>query len=694
LKTKKAAETIKVFTTSPALSAHCLLLAACCSLTVRREIQIIARPLLCLKITLALFAFNLLEPQAMTTHKHSGRLLLTTTLLTLLLLTVTVSAASTEKLSAINYRLRMSKPVSHLFEVSIEAQLPEGETAEYLDFQMPRWSPGRYSVFDFAKNVQEVQAASGICPQGAKCKMAALPVTRLDNQTWRVPLLGGRSMTLRYKVFGDDLSGTFSQLDDRHANINGASVFMYIVNHKQDPVLLSIYPPNNWRIINGRTGRADEREWRFENYDLLIDTPTEIAPDWTLDEFKIDGKTYRVVLHSFGAEGGKRAELVRDLEKIVRAETRMWGAPEFDAYTFLIHFAADDRSGDGMEHLTSTQIIEPGALSETNSYQGALGTAAHEFFHVWNVKRLRPVELGPWDFTRPLNTRVLWIAEGFTTYYGNLMLRRAGIRNDAQLFSYLGALIGGIENAPGSRLMSAEASSLSAPFIDGEIHEQRTNLGNTAVSYYPKGATLGLVLDLTIRRMTEGRASLDDVLRRMYEEFYLKSEKATYYLRGRGYTSEDFERVATAVAGADLSDFFNRYVRGVETPPYEDALAGVGLRLRRTPASEPYRAGLSLDGESMVITNVRQNTAAEDGGLKQGDVLLSIGDKKVTGETWTGELGRYKRNQIVPIAVKRDRRTIKTVIKIGQPERYDYHVEERPDASAQARRLRAAWLEN
>jgi predicted metalloprotease with PDZ domain len=586
----------------------------------------------------------------------------------------------------------MSRPASHLFEVSIEAKLAEGAPVDYIDFQMPRWSPGRYAVFDFAKNVQEVSAASGICPPRAQCKMAALPVTRLDDQTWRVQLSGADSLTLKYKVFGDDLSGTFSQLDNRHANFNGGSIFMYIVGHKQDPVKLSIDPPTNWRIVNGRMESAEQREWQFANYDILIDTPTEIAPDWTVDEFQVDGKTYRAVVHSFGSEGGKRPQFLHDLEKIVRAETRMWGAPEFETYTFLIHFAADDHSGDGMEHLTSTQVIEPGALSEPNAYQGALSTAAHEFFHVWNVKRLRPVELGPWDFTRPLNTRAMWIAEGLTSYYGNLMLRRAGLWDDTQFLSYLGRLIGGIENAPGSRLMSAEESSLSAPFLDGEVHRQRTNLANTAISYYPKGATLGLTLDLLIRQKTNGRASLDEVMRRMYEEFYVKSPKATYYLRGRGYTSEDFERVASEVAGTDLNDFFKRYVRGVEVPPYDEALAGVGLRLTRTPAPEPDSAGITLNGQSMEIVSIRNGSAAEDAGLKQGDVLLSIANKKVTGETWEKALNRYQQNQTVSINVRRDRNIINARITLGEPERYDYHVEERPDASPETRALRAAWI--
>jgi predicted metalloprotease with PDZ domain len=598
------------------------------------------------------------------------------------------------RLASISYSLTMSRPVSHLFEVKIEALVAEGSSADYLDFQMPRWSPGRYSVFNFAKNVQEVQAASGICPPHALCDMGSRPVTRLDDQTWRVSLLGSRSLTFTYKVFGDDLSGTFSQLDTRHATFNGGSIFMYIVGHKQDPVKLSIEPPKDWRIINGASTRTDQRDFSFPNYDILIDTPTEISPDWTLDEFKVDGKNYRVMVHSLGDEGGRRAALVRDIEKIVRAETHMWGTPEFETYTFLLHFAADDRSGDGMEHLVSTNIIEPGALGEPETYESALEAVSHEFFHVWNMKRLRPAELGPWDFTRPVSTRGLWVGEGITEYYGELMLRRAGLWTDERLLKRLGQVITGVETRQGSRLMSAEESSLVAPFLDGAIDTQRTNLANTSVSYYYKGEVVALALDLLIRGKTRGRASLDEVMRRLYEELYLKSPNASYYLRGRGFTSEDFERVTTEVAGTDMSDFFKRYVRGVEVPPYDEALRSVGLRLVRELSSNPF-VGITSDFEeqtSMKIGNVRNNSPAEDAGLKKGDIIISVGDTKVTRETFVPTIIRYKPQTRVPLTIKRDRSTIKLTITLGEPDSYNYHLEEIKDATQEMRSLRAAWM--
>ncbi len=603
------------------------------------------------------------------------------------------AAAQDKQLERITYRLSMTRPASHLFEVSIEVETEDGFPAGHLDFQMPRWSPGRYAVFDFAKNVQEFRASLACLPD-KECADVAPSITRTDNQTWRVETSGARSVTASYKVFGNDLSGTFSQLDARHANYNGGSVFMYIAGHKENPVSLEIEPPAGWRIINGRMESAEQRLWQFPNYDLLMDTPTEIGPDWTVDEFKIDGKTYRVMVHSFGEEGGKRAAFVREVEKIVRAELAMWGAPDLDSYTFLIHFANDGHSSDGMEHLTSTQIIESGTLANPDSYASALDTVAHEFFHIWNVKRLRPAELGPWDFTRPLNTRALWIAEGITNYYGHLMQRRAGVRSDAELWAILAAYIGSIENAPGSRLMSAEDASLSAAFLDGSTHAQNTNLANTSVSYYNKGEVVGLALDLLIRGRTKGRASLDEVMRRMYDEFYLKSPKATYYLRGRGYTSEDFQRVTSEVVGADMSDFFRRYVRGVDTPPYEEAFGYVGLRLVREPPREPDTAGIVLGAAPQIvkIENINNGSAAELAGLTKDDEIVSIGDKAVTQQTWLSALNKFKPGERVPLTVRRDLKIVQLNLTLAEPDHYLYRIEERKDAAPEMRSLRAAWM--
>lgn len=600
-----------------------------------------------------------------------------------------------QPLHSITYRLSMSHPLSHLFEVKIEVELPAELQNGPVEFQMAKWSPGRYAVFDFAKNVQEFSAAAGTCPSHTPCDLARRPVTRVDDQTWSVAPMGSSSLTVTYKVFGNDLSGTFSQLNGKHANFNGGCIFMYVVGHKPDPVNLSIDAPQGWKIINGRMNQLGQTEWQFSNWDLMIDTPTEISPDWSIDNFDVDAKKYHVVVHSLGDEGGKRPALVRDIEKIVRAETSLWGPPEFDEYTFLVHFAADDHSGDGMEHLTSTQVIESGALADPGIFEDTLDTVAHEFFHVWNVKRLRPYELGPWDFTRPLATHGLWVAEGFTNYYGHLMLRRAGLWDDSRFLSREAQTITGVERAPGNRLMSAEESSLVAPFIDDAAHAQLTNLENTSISYYPKGELIGMVLDLVVRGRSKGKASLDDIMRRMYDEFYLKSPNNSYYLKGRGYHTEDVQRVAGEVAGFSLEEFFDKYIKGVEALPYEEALSYAGLRLVKAQSKEPFNAGMSLqfDGpHEAVIDTVRNNSPAEAAGLQSGDEILSVAGKPASKTSWLQSLGRYKSGDSVPVVARRNRQTIKASIVLDQPDRFEYRIEERPDATAEQKALRSAWL--
>jgi predicted metalloprotease with PDZ domain len=587
----------------------------------------------------------------------------------------------------ISYSQAMSRPASHLFEVTIDVTVPANDSSGFIDFQMPKWQPGRYAVANFAANVQEFKAQS---------QTRSLVWTRIDDQTWRVQRQGNRSVTATYKVFGNDLSGTYAQLDFGHATYTGGEIFMYVAGHKADPVELHVEPPPNWRVVNGRIERPNQRDWQYPNYDIFIDNPTEIGPDWTLDEFRVDGKTYRVVVHSRGDEDGRRPALVRDVEKIVRAQVRMWGPPEFDSYTFLFHFAADDRSSDGMEHLTSTHIIEPGILAERHTYANAVSTAAHEFFHAWNVKRLRPIEFGPWDLTKPAATRALWIAEGFTQYYGMLMYYRAGVEEPEEFLQNLSDTIATIENSPASKLMSAEASSLAAPFIDTAVHRQRTNLSNTSLSYYLKGELIALNLDLLIRGWTRGQRSLDDVMRRAYEEFYLKGPNASYYLKGRGYSIEDFARVVSEVAGRDMTDWFDRYIRGVDLLPYDEALATVGLRLVKSPAYQPYTAGIVVDRDdrqALRLGALHTNSPAERGGLQEGDVVLSIGGTNVSRENWLSVINRYKKGDRVPVTVRRFRRSMDLSIVLEEPDVFDYRIEEIPNVTAQARALRSAWLQ-
>jgi predicted metalloprotease with PDZ domain len=242
--------------------------------------------------------------------------------------------------------------------------------------------------------------------------------------------------------------------------------------------------------------------------------------------------------------------------------------------------------------------------------------------------------------------------------------------------------------------MSAEESSLVAPFMDDAPHAQQTNLANTSISYYPKGETIAIVLDLLIRGRTKGKASLDDVMRGMYEEFYLKSPKATYYLRGRGYRSEDFEQMVSRVAGSDMSDFFRRYVQGAERLPYEESFAQVGLKFV-SQARAPVTIGISGDENEKVIykiASVRPDSPASDAGLQVGDVITSFGGTRLTVTNFLKTIGRYKPGERAQLSVTRAGRPLTISLVLGAPQLFDFRIEENPSASVESKALRAAWL--
>ena len=326
----------------------------------------------------------------------------------------------------LEYHLILTHPSLHLVTVEITAGKVSGD---FLDFVMPAWSPGRYAIYDFAKNVQEFEAAGA---QGQ-----SLAWTSLDKQTWRVDVRqAGGIVKARYRVFANDLNGTFSQFDGTHANLNGPSIFMYVAGHKPDPLTLTVDAPKDWQLISGFSDSTSQRTFQAPNYDRLVDTPLEACAETKLAQFQEQGKTIRVAVHSYGGDSTDPSKLREGLQKIVHAEMALMPAPDFESYTFIFHFAPDISMGDGMEHLNSTQIIIRGSLG--SSLAEALETAAHEFFHLWNAKRLRPAALGPFDYTREVYTPSLWLAEGVTTYVSYLSLLRSGLWTRQQFLARLG----------------------------------------------------------------------------------------------------------------------------------------------------------------------------------------------------------------------------------------------------------------
>ena len=479
------------------------------------------------------------------------------------------TAHATQPPLDIAYRLTIADPASHLYGVQLDVRGVHGDA---LELQLPVWSPGRYARFDFARNLQEL----AITAEDGR----PLTVERRSGSRWRVHTDGVGHVVVRYRAFWNNLSGTFSVLDTAHANWNGASLFMYVVGHKPDPVTLHVDHPAGWHVINGDARTLDQVDYRFENYDRLIDTPTEVAPAIMVDSFTVDGRLYRTMVHHNGAPpAGARQRFVADVGKIVRYENSVFGPPPLEMYTFLFNIGYN--GGDGMEHLYSTEIIDSRPWSVTEPLLSGVGTAAHEYFHVWNVKRVRPLLLGPFDYTSERYQPSLWVAEGWTQYYGEAALYRAGVLPADGFLGTMARYVQWNLTAPGRKEVSARMASFEAPFWDGaQRGAYETNGRETFFSYYTKGAGVALYLDLLIRERSGNTRALDDAFRNL-RRLSWEQPNASYYLQGRGYTEADVERAVSDAAGTDLHAWFERHVGGTDDMDYDAVLAGAGLRLER-----------------------------------------------------------------------------------------------------------------
>jgi predicted metalloprotease with PDZ domain len=580
------------------------------------------------------------------------------------------------------YTARVERPTTHMVSIEIVARQVQSPA---LDFVIPAWAPGRYAIYDFAKGVQEFAA------EGADHR--PLRWIKLDKQTWRVDAGGAGTVEVRYRVFANDLTGSFSQVDAVHANLNGPSVFMYVDGHKADPIVLTIEAPAAWKVVSGFSTSTTERTFHASNYDRFVDTPLEICGECTVVQFQEQGKTIEVAVHTYSDGDTNRSRLLAGLQKIVHVEMAAMPPPDFEHYLFIFHFVPDISMGDGMEHLNSTQIIIQGSVRD--STQEALDTAAHEFFHLWNVKRLRPAALGPFDYTRENYSRSLWFAEGITTYYSYLFLLKSGLWRREEFLNRLGNEMSTLAREPGNELMSAESASFSAWFFDRSPQMQETNFSNTTISYYNKGALLGMLLDLQIRSITRGRSSLLDVMQFMYHRFY-EAPAATYYGPGRGFEEKDVVEALNSVTGFDFAPFFEHYVSGTDSLPYQATLALVGLKLNVvTPATAPPSLGVAVQPElrGARIVSIFPGSAADRAGLSRGDLLTDVDDQSLATEDIAGRLKAYPAGANVSITVERHGHRESMTVVLDPPSQSEYSIIPSSSATPEQVSMRETWLD-
>lgn len=572
--------------------------------------------------------------------------------------------AKTSELSAnVTYTISLANPEQHLAHVQII--LPAGHPTREL--QLPVWN-ALYQIRDFSQYVNWIRASD----RAGK----PLAVRQLDKSRWQIEAATNGAV-VEYEIYLDSPGPFGAQINAHHAFLNLAEVLMYPVDARNSQLLLHFsHVPNGWHIATPLQSSDDA--YVAENYDRLVDSPFEIGTFQETD-FDQSGAHFRVVIDADPADYNA-GQITDSLRKIVSAAIAWMDDCPFKQYTFFYHFPRGP-AGGGMEHAYSTAIELNAASIKQNLYP-LNAVTAHEFFHLWNVKRIRPQSLEPVDYTRENYTRALWFSEGVTSTVENIIELRAGLMNEKQFLSVIGEQITELESRPAHLTQSAEQSSLDA-WLEAFNYYWRPE---RSISYYNKGELLGIVLDLAVRDQSHGQVSLREVLQWMNRNY---AQKGRYFDDSRGVRD-----AAETVTHTDLADFFQRYVSGSEEIPWNDFFRSVGLRAEAVTRNVPdpgFNAARNFDGPLTVAT-VAAGSDAEQQGLHAGDVIVEFEGKPVP-EDFQRQLSRLTPGETISLKV-RSRRAGEHEVKwkIGSRQELSYQVRDLDQVTAEQRARRAAWL--
>ena len=585
------------------------------------------------------------------------------------------------------YTVSFPAPEHHV--AAVDVTFPNVPAAT-LQARMSRSSPGRYAVHEFAKNVYDVHAFDG--------KGKELPVSRPNPYQWNVTGHDG-TVRITYKIFGNLVDGTYLAVDASHAHMNMPATLMWARQMDDRPARVTFAPPagSNWRPATQLFPTADPWTFTAPNLQYLFDSPTELSA-YTLREFSVrnpDGATYsiRASIHTESAERDID-EYAAGVEKIVREAVTVFGEyPAFDTgqYTFLADYLPGN-AGDGMEHRNSTVV------SGRGNVRGGLGTASHEFFHAWNVERIRPQGLEPFNYEEANLTDSLWVAEGFTQYYGSLIMGRAGLADMKRTVSGMGNLADAVINGSGRQFRSPVEMSHMAPFTDAARAVDPTNFNITFISYYTYGAAVALGLDLSLRERSGGKVTLDDFMRLLWKT-YGKPGGAQPGLVAKPYTLGDLRDRLADVSGdrAFAEDFYRRYMIGREVVDYARLLERAGVVLRKQNAGRAWAGDLraNADAANRIANLQPPGTPAYEAGLEQNDVIAEIGGQPVASiEQFDEQLAARKPGDRIAVSVKRGTRTIPlTIVLREDPDLEAVLIEDAGGAPTAAQKaFRDAWL--
>ena len=587
--------------------------------------------------------------------------------LLLLILWATVAQATPE----IKYTLSFPEPQTHYVKVKMEIK---GWSQSTCKLKLPVWAPGSYLIREFSRFLEQFQATSN---------GSDLEVSRFRKNGWEVKNGSEQNFTVEYYIYAYELTVRTSFVDIDHAYLNGTSIFLYIDERKNIPVTVQLNPYNEWKKISVALDRVEKgNPWllKAEDYDELVDAPFEIG-NHDVFSFTAAGINHDVAIYGGGFYDTEAIK--RDFTKLIEEEVKIFGEHPCKNYLFIVHLTAN--ASGGLEHKNSTTIqASRNALTTISGYNNFISLAAHEYFHLWNVKRLRPYPLGPFDYDNENYTSLLYFSEGFTSYYDEKVTVKCGLVKPDNYLKTIASAVSSLENQPGNKFQSLKESSYDAWI---KYYRSNENSSNATVSYYSKGAIIGLLLDISLLDITKGEKGLDDLMKQMYKDFYLKNN--------RGFTEAELLATTNKLCNCDMEPFFKNYIYFARPVPYREIFLKAGVEIKDlNEGLKTAYAGFNTTSSSgkFLVSSVERNGAAWIAGLNVNDELIAVNSIRVTDDPQK-ILAQFSIDDVITILVSRGGVIREIKLKMAKSSKVNYELKRMENASELQKKVFAKWLE-
>lgn len=570
--------------------------------------------------------------------------------------------------SMISYQVYFRHPELHYVEV--EMSVPVSHPGQ-VELYMPVWTPGSYMVREFSRHVDQLSVSDN--------HQKLLSVQKAEKNIWILQAENSGNYLVKYRVYANELTVRTNHVDADHAMLNGAPTFLTVRGLEQLPVQVNFHPHKRWQVISTSLKQGGNQWERLaENYDLLVDSPVEIGNHEVIT-FEAGGIPHELAM--VGPSNANSKKVVQDLKAIIEQEVKLFGQKHpCDHYLFIMHHT--ENMYGGLEHLhASLNMVPRWNYEPRDKYLQTISLLSHEYFHLWNVKRIRPLELGPFDYLKENYTRQLWAIEGVTSYYDDYFVYLAGVASEKEYLDIVAENINKVVNTPGDTAQTLAESSFDAWV---KYYRQHENTHNNQVNYYVKGATVVTALNLLILRETRGKKSLDDVMRALYGLYLSRPQQ--------GYTEAEILAICEQVAGISLKSFFERHIFGTEPVDYAEYLAYAGLELKEKPA-ESYHLGWTLthkDGR-YTISKVDERGSAAYAGLNADDEVLAVNGFRINSQ-WERSLSGKGVGSEVEVLVSRAGRIRTFTVKLLPNTRKSYTIRKTDNPAEQQLKIREAWL--